>query len=142
MVKTKAKRSAKHKEHKPEKLVEVYCYKKELGKTPEEKAFLLHDGRKLKTLYELVDELETMSDDAFKEYVNWERNDFANWITDVFEVPDLSAELRRMQSRFDAQRTLLKHFARQLQQLAPPIEHKHHKKHELKHKQTGAKCLL
>lgn len=123
------------------KHVEVYCCKKEFGKAPEEKAFVLHDGRKLKTLYEFVDELETMSDDAFREYVTWERNDFANWINDVFEVPDLATEMRLLQNRFDAQRAVLKHFVRELVKLAPPVEHKHHKGHEkIEHK--GTKCVL
>jgi len=143
MVKAKHKahkKTHKDKHKKNETLVEVYCYKKELGKAPEEKAFILHDGRKLKTIYELIDELETMPDDIFREYVTWERNDFANWINDVFEVPDLSTEIRRLQNRFDVQRGLMKHFVRELQKLAPPKEHKHHKAYKVE--QKGAKCIL
>ncbi len=95
----------------------VHVYKKEFGKAPEEKFFHLHDGRKLQTLFELVDELETLGDEAFREYVNWERNDFANWINDVFELPTLAEELRHVDSRHDTQRTILKHFARELKKL-------------------------
>ena len=102
-VRKSAKKVSKHKEHKPETHVEVYCYKKEFGKAPEENAFVLHDDRKLRTVYELIDELETMPDDVFHEYVTWERNDFANWINDVFEAPDLATEIRKMQNRFDGQ---------------------------------------
>src|SRR3989338_8053116 len=136
-VRKSAKKVSKHKEHKPETHVEVYCYKKEFGKAPEENAFVLHDDRKLRTVYELIDELETMPDDVFHEYVTWERNDFANWINDVFEAPDLATEIRKMQNRFDAQRAVMKHFVRELQKLTPPVEHKHHKGHEKQKEHKG-----
>ncbi|MBI4148505.1 hypothetical protein HY490_04400 [Candidatus Woesearchaeota archaeon] len=125
---------------KPTQHVEVHYYKKELGKAPTEKTFVLRDGRKLATLYELIDELDTMSDDAFREYVSWERNDFANWINDVFEVPDLATELRRAQSRIDAQHAIMKHIIRELAKLSPPVEYKHRKQHAVAH--PGAQCLL
>ncbi|MBI4016864.1 MAG: hypothetical protein HY363_04175 [Candidatus Aenigmarchaeota archaeon] len=141
MVKKKVRKVSAHKKHKPETRVAVYCYKKELGKAPDENAFVLHDGRKLRTLYELIDELETMSDDAFHEYVTWERNDFANWINDVFGASDLGTEVRRLQSRFDAQRALLKHIVRELAVLAPPVEHKHDKSHVTRGR-GWAKCVL
>ena len=102
---------------KPRVEATVHVYKKEFGKAPEEKVFHLHDGRKLQTLFELVDELETLSDEAFREYVNWERNDFATWINDVFELPSIAEELKHADSRHDTQRTLLKHFARELKKL-------------------------
>lgn len=92
--------------------VEVTVVRKTLGKAPEEYHFVLHDGRKLKSLYELVDELETMSEDAFKEYVSDFRNDFANWAKDVFQAPDLAEELGRIKNRFDTQRAVMKHMLR------------------------------
>ena len=95
----------------------VHLYKKEFGKAPEEKVFHLHDGRKIRTLFELVDELETITDESFHEYVNWEHNDFANWIHHVFELPDLAEELRKTEHRHDTQSVLLKHFARELKKL-------------------------
>jgi len=135
---TKAR--SKRRAAKPTQHVEVHYYKKELGKAPTEKSFVLHDGRKLAALYELIDELETMSDDAFREYVSWERNDFANWINDVFEVPDLATEFRRAQGRIDAQRAIMKHIIRELTRLSPPIEHKRHTHQAATH--SGAQCLL
>ena len=89
-----------------------------LGKAPEEKTFVLKDGRKLRTVYELIDELETMNDSLFNEYANKTKNDFANWIRDVFSDRPLADELSKIQSRIDAQRAILKHVVRELKKLA------------------------
>ncbi|MBI4144644.1 hypothetical protein HY493_00365 [Candidatus Woesearchaeota archaeon] len=91
---------------------------KTLGKAPEEKTFVLKDGRKLRTLYELIDELETMNDGLFKDYVNDSKNDFANWIEGVFNDEPLANELRLIKNRIDTQRAVLKHVVRELQRLA------------------------
>ncbi|MBI4143948.1 hypothetical protein HY486_01745 [Candidatus Woesearchaeota archaeon] len=91
--------------------------KRILGRAPEEHTFVLHDGRKLKTVYELIDELETMSDNSFKEYVNDMKNDFSTWIKDVFDEKGLAAQLERMHDRIEAQRLLLKHVVRELNEL-------------------------
>ncbi|MBI4150951.1 hypothetical protein HY492_02385 [Candidatus Woesearchaeota archaeon] len=84
------------------------------GHAPEEKTFVLKDGRKLRTLYELIDELETMPDALFHEFVNGNKNDFAAWIEGVFNEKSLADELRKLQSRFDHQRAILKHLVREL----------------------------
>ena len=84
------------------------------GHAPEEKTFVLKDGRKLRTLYELIDELETMPDALFKDFVNEAKNDFASWIENVFNEKSLADELRKMQSRFDHHRAILKHLVRTL----------------------------
>ncbi|HSU72926.1 MAG TPA: hypothetical protein VLJ21_03700 [Candidatus Binatia bacterium] len=91
---------------------------KALGTAPDEKAFGLKDGRKLHTLYELVDELETMNDGVFRDYVNDMKNDFANWIEGVFGDKNLGAELRKIKSRTETQRALLKHLVRDLRRSA------------------------
>lgn len=95
--------------------VKVTIRKQILGQAPEEKTFVLHDGRKLKTVYELIDELETMDDGVFREYVCDLRNDFANWINDVFSEVSLAGELRKIHTRIDTQRAILKHVVRELE---------------------------
>ncbi len=85
-----------------------------LGSAPEGKAFVLHDGRKLRTLYELIDELETMNDDTFKSFVHQGKNDFASWIEGVFQEKTLADELRKTPSRTDHQKIILKHLVRLL----------------------------
>ncbi len=98
--------------------VKVTVFSKVLGKAPEKHSFVLHDGRKLRTVYELIDELETMNDDVFRDYVNEFKHDFANWIGDVFEAKDLSEEIRKTQNRIDNQRAIMKHLIRDLRKVA------------------------
>ena len=90
---------------------------KTLGKAPEEKTFVLKDGRKLRTVYELVDELETMNDATFREFVNNTKNDFANWIHGVFGDKPLAEEIRRIKDRMETQRAIMKHLVRELKRL-------------------------
>jgi hypothetical protein len=97
--------------------VEVTIMSKALGEAPEKYHFVLHDGRRIKSLYELVDELETMSDETFRRYANEMRNDFANWVRDVFDEKVLAEDIARMQQRMDAQRTILKHLVRDLRKV-------------------------
>ena len=121
--------------------VEVNIVRKTLGRSPEEYHFVLHDGRKLKSMYELVDELETMSEDAFKEYVSDFRNDFANWARDVFHAPDLAEELTRVRNRFETQKAIMKHMLRDVKQLVDPMLLC--KPHPSKCEKTkGGKCVI
>lgn len=128
--------------NKPKMHAEVHVYKKELGRAPLEKSFVLHDGRKLRTLYELIDELEGMADDTFHAFVNEWKNDFANWTQDVFEAHDLANDLRRIEDKFGTQRAILKHFTRELQKLVPPAEHKKEHKHHTTHKEHNKGAVV
>ncbi|MDI3473818.1 MAG: hypothetical protein PWR30_141 [Candidatus Woesearchaeota archaeon] len=58
-----------------------------------EEYFLLCDGLVLKNIYELIDALETMNDDVFYYHVNDERNDFFNWLKDVFHEEELAQRI-------------------------------------------------
>ncbi len=94
--------------------IKVTIVKKVLGKAPEKYSFSLHDGRKLRSVYELIDELETMTDETFKQYVTDAENHFANWIEHVFSEKDFANELRHAHNRIDAQRALLKKLVKEL----------------------------
>ena len=98
----------------PKTTVKLVITRKVLGKAPEQYSFNLHDGRKIKSVYELVDELETMSEDAFKQFVTGTENHFANWIEGVFSEKELANEIRQMHNKIDTQRALLKHLVREL----------------------------
>lgn len=115
--KTAAKKAARNGKKKTTPRVKVTVRKKMLGKAPEEKSFYLEDGRALQTVHELVDELETMTDETFREYVHHE-NHFANWIEGVFDQRSLAEELRQIEDRMEAQRAILKHLVRELTKLA------------------------
>ncbi len=109
------KRKIKKTKHtKPKTTVKVTITRKILGKTPEQHSFYLHDGRKLRSIYELIDELETMSDETFRQFVTGTDNHFANWIEGVFSEKELANEIRQTYNRIDTQRALLKHLVREL----------------------------
>lgn len=109
----KAKPAArKTAEARPHSRIEVIFRRKEFGKAPAEKRFILHDGRRIESLYQLVDELETMSEDAFRQFVNEWKNDFAAWARDVFEAGPLADELQRIRGRIETQRAVMKHLLR------------------------------
>ncbi|MBI4146896.1 hypothetical protein HY489_06190 [Candidatus Woesearchaeota archaeon] len=98
----------------PQKTLAVRITTKLLGKAPETKSFNLHDGRKIRTVLELIDELETMSEEHFKQYVNEAENHFSNWIEHVFENKELADEIRHVHNRIDAQRAILKKLVKEL----------------------------
>ena len=141
MAKKKAKtrkKAAKPKQKavkvsRPTTHVKVTIKKKVFGEAPEEHTFMLNDGRKLKNVYELIDELETMSEDVFKNHVNDSKNDFANWLKDVFDEKSLAEELQQMNSRIETQRAIMKSIMRELKSLEPP------EKHKIKH---TSKCVI
>jgi len=79
-----------------------------LGEAPQEYEFFLSDGRKLKSVYELIDALETMNDDLFGQHVNKAKNDFSNWIKDVFKEPSVAKELKRIEDKIETQKLLMR----------------------------------
>ena len=66
--------------------------------TDPEKNFWLCDGRALKSLKELAQALKAMDNKTWDYHVTSERNDFANWIEDVFGQKTLGAAIRRSKS--------------------------------------------
>lgn len=58
--------------------------------TDEEKAFLCFNGETYHSLKELSQALVKMSQDTFNYHVNVERNDFSNWIRNVFHTDGLA----------------------------------------------------
>ena len=66
---------------------------------PENKEFHLQDGRVLKNVKELLEALQGMSDEVFNHHVNAERNDFANWVRDVFGAKPLATQMKRVKTK-------------------------------------------
>lgn len=60
-----------------------------------EKSFWLCDGRVFKNLKELGLALEKMNEGIWKYHVTKEKNDFANWIENVFSEKKLALEIRK-----------------------------------------------
>jgi|GEM_PF-2107323 hypothetical protein len=60
----------------------------------EEKAFHTVDGYKMKNVQELYYYVNNCDDASLQYHVNLEKNDFANWISDVLLFPSLAAKMR------------------------------------------------
>lgn len=86
---------------------------RKIGEAPNDKRFVLKDGRVLKDLVELSHALDHMSDDVFNHHVNAFRNDFRNWVRDVFSQKELAAELEKAKTRSGLQLAVLKHIVRE-----------------------------
>ena len=65
-------------------------YKKRIRKY---KRFELCNGEQIKTVYDLVKVLKDMDDDVFNHHVTDDRNDFYNWVNEVFFRDDKLAKL-------------------------------------------------
>lgn len=104
------------KSNKPKDNIEVTVRRKILGEAPAEMHFKLADGRKVKSIFELIDVLDNMSDDIFRHHVNEFRNDFSSWVKDVFEEPALANDLIRANDRINAQVCLLKRLINELKE--------------------------
>lgn len=85
-----------------------------LRTAPKQHTFKLRDGRHLTSLFDLVDELERMSDEEFFTFVDHTRNDFSNWIRDIYDDSFLAEDVARAIHRLDAQRIVLKRMVTEL----------------------------
>lgn len=94
--------------------IEVTIKRKIFGNAPEKYHFVLSDGRKLKNVFELIDILDTMSDELFKSHVIEAKNDFSNWIKDVFEENELADKLSGIDNKVATQIALLKYLIKEL----------------------------
>ena len=61
--------------------------------------FYLKDQTAVRSLTELLNFLKTMSDDVFSHHVNFQKNDFANWIGDVFHDYELANDILNSHSK-------------------------------------------
>lgn len=61
--------------------------------------FRLNDGRVIRSLHELLEVLNTLDEETFRFHVNEDKNDFGNWIRDVFKDEDLCNSVFGLQTR-------------------------------------------
>ena len=94
--------------------VEVIIKKKILGEAPVEQHFVVADGSKLKNIIELADALETMSEEIFRHHANEFKNDFSNWVKDVFYDHSLADDISRAKNKFEAQIVILRRLVKEL----------------------------
>ncbi len=67
-----------------------------LSACSKDKTFYVCDGSVYTNLYELVDGLKTMKEHTFKYHVNHQKNDFMNWVRDVFDDQRLAKEIAKI----------------------------------------------
>ncbi len=112
-LETTIKSNSKQSE-KPHQVIEVIIKKKVLGEAPEEQHFVVADGRRLKNIIELADALETMSEEIFRHHVSDVKNDFSNWIKDVFYDHSLAEDITRAKNRLETQIAVLRRLVKEL----------------------------
>lgn len=61
--------------------------------------FWLKDGRQIRSIRELVRMLKKMPEDVFAHHVTPEKNDFANWIRDIFKREDIAAQMQNAKTK-------------------------------------------
>ena len=89
-------------------------YKKVSANTKPEFYFKLINGQKIKNLFGLVYALDKMPDDVFYHHANQQRNDFSNWIMDIFKQKKLADEISKARNSLETQVILLKFIVRKL----------------------------
>lgn len=70
-----------------------------LSNVSSDQEFHLANGRRLKNMHELVNALTSMDDTTFHHHVNYEKNDFANWIRGAFNDDSLAKKIERTKNR-------------------------------------------
>jgi len=71
--------------------------------------FFVQDGTILKNVLDLSKQLDNMADDIFKHHVNEMKNDFSNWIRDIFREEKLAEELLKTTDKDKTQLIILKY---------------------------------
>ena len=96
------------------KRIRMKDYKRALSNTKPEFYFVLNNGQKIKNLFGLVNALDKMPDNIFYHHVNEQRNDFSNWINDIFKQKTLANEISKAKNRLETQVILLKFIVKKL----------------------------
>ena len=66
---------------------------------PQEKGFWFVDGQYIQKLSDLASAIGYLNADQFKHHVSSSKNDFANWINDVFGLSNLARQVRQAKNK-------------------------------------------
>jgi hypothetical protein len=86
--------------------------KRRISRAPKEKYFWVVDGTVIRSIKELAQAVDSMDYNIYQHHVNNGRNDFAQWIEDVFKLTSLGRELRQSNNKDRTVITILKHLVR------------------------------
>jgi hypothetical protein len=78
---------------------------------PSDKYFVLANGKPVKNVAELAAILDVLEDHVFNHHVSSERNDFHNWIKDVFEDVELARKVVGVNNKKHLQLVIYRHIA-------------------------------
>ncbi|MFP4524293.1 MAG: hypothetical protein ACLFO2_03205 [Candidatus Woesearchaeota archaeon] len=79
-----------------------------------DQVFVMVNGHRLKNVKELADVMERIEDHVFNHHVTDDKNDFANWLHDVFEDVELARKIAKAKSKDRVQFVLYKHISHNL----------------------------
>lgn len=94
------------------KKTETTKKKKILKDAPETQYFLFCDGHPVKNVKELAEKLEHIQEEVFNHHVTENRNDFVNWIKDVFEEIELAEEIAGLKNKDHVRLAIYKHIVK------------------------------
>ena len=100
------------KKKKVKKITKATIKKNLKKKLPEHHYFVMVSGQKVKNVKELADTLEAIDEELFRHHVNDVKNDFSNWIQDIFEETDLAEELKKEKSKDKTRLIIYKHISK------------------------------
>jgi len=61
--------------------------------------FVLSDGKKLKNLQDLYENVKHMDNEVFYKHVNENKNDFSSWINDIMGIKELASAIKSAKTR-------------------------------------------
>ena len=102
-TKKTAKKTTNKKTKKPKKI---------LQDAPETQYFLFCDGHPVKNVKELAEKLEHIEEEVFNHHVTENRNDFVNWVKDVFEEIELAEEISGLKNKDHVRLAIYKHIVK------------------------------
>lgn len=76
---------------------------------PQEHYFLFCDGHPVKNVTQLAEKLEHIKEEVFNHHVTEDRNDFVNWIKDIFEEVELAEEIAGLKNKDHVRLAIYKH---------------------------------
>ena len=80
-----------------------------LQDAPQEHYFLFCDGHPVKNVTQLAEKLEHIKEEVFNHHVTENRNDFVNWIKDIFEEIELAEEIAGLKNKDHVRLAIYKH---------------------------------
>ena len=93
---------------------EVIAVKRLLSTVPEQHNFFVADGTKICNVPQLIEALGAMHEDTFKFHANEDKNDFSNWLRDMFGEEELAESLKTVGTKTEAQLIIAKKLLKEL----------------------------